>query len=100
MQEESNANSREDARVLFERLMNVVKYKRALHAYRCRNYGKAFRIFRCLARKGHKGAQINLGHMYEHGLAVPVDIAQAEKWIGKSGFMRRSEVPTTNTLIE
>ncbi len=96
----SNVNSQEDARVLFERLRNMVKYERALHAYRRRNHGKAFRIFRSLARSGHTDAQLNLGHMYEHGLGVPVDMAQAEKWIGKSGFMQRSEVSATNTLIE
>ncbi len=95
-----NANSQEDARVSFERLKNMVTYKRALHAYGRRNYGKAFRIFRELARSGHKDAQINLGRMYEHGLGVPVNIAQAEKWIGKSGFMQRSEVPTTISLNE
>ena len=43
---------------------------------------------------------MNLGHMYEHGLGVPVDMAQAEKWIGRSGFMQHSEVSATNTLIE
>ena len=96
----SNVNTQEDARVLFERLRNMVKYERALHAYRRRNHGKAFRIFRSLARSGHTGAQLNLGHMYEHGLGVPVDTAQAEKWVGKSGFMQRSEVSATNTLIE
>ncbi len=96
----SNVNSQEDARVLFERLRNMVKYERALHAYRRRNHGKAFRIFRSLARSGHTGAQLNLGHMYEHGLGVPVDMAQAEKWVGKSGFMQRSEVSATNTFIE
>ena len=96
----SNVNSQEDARVSFKRLKNMVKYERALHAYRRRNYGKAFRIFRSLARSGHTGAQLNLGHMYEHGLSVPVDMAQAEKWIGKSGFMQRSEVSATNTLVE
>ncbi len=96
----SNVNTQEDARVLFERLRNMVKYERALHAYRRRNHGKAFRIFRSLARSGHTGAQMNLGHMYEHGLGVPVDMAQAEKWVGKSGFMQRSEVSATNTLVE
>ena len=96
----SNVNSQEDARVSFKRLKNMVKYERALHAYRRRNYGKAFRIFRELARSGHKAAQMNLGRMYEHGLGIPVNIAQAEKWIGKSGFMQRSEVPTTNSLNE
>ena len=96
----SNVNTQEDARVLFERLRNMVKYERALHAYRRRNHGKAFRIFRSLARSGHTGAQLNLGHMYEHGLGVPVDTAQAEKWVGKSGFMQRSEVSATNTLVE
>ncbi len=96
----SNASSPEDARVSFERLKKMVKYERALHAYRRRNYGKAFRIFRELARSGHKDAQINLGRMYEHGLGVPVNIAQAEKWIGESGFMQWSEVPTANSLNE
>jgi TPR repeat protein len=96
----SNVNTQEDARVLFERLRNMVEYERALHAYRRRNHGKAFRIFRSLARSGHTGAQLNLGHMHEHGLGVPVDMAQAEKWVGKSGFMQRSEVSATNTLVE
>jgi TPR repeat protein len=96
----SNVNSQKDARVLFERLRIMVKYERALHAYRRRNHGKAFRIFRSLARSGHTGAQMNLGHMYEHGLGVPVDMAQAEKWTGRSGFMQHPEVSAANILIE
>ena len=40
---------------------------------------QALRWFRPAAEKGHGGAQVNLGHMYERGYGVPQDDAEASR---------------------
>lgn len=41
-------------------------------------------IFRQVAEKGDKDAQLKLGYLYENGLGGPVDIREAVDWFSKS----------------
>jgi uncharacterized protein len=52
----------------------------AMHAYRHKNHGAAFRQFKQQARRGNAVAQMRLGIMYRLGHGVPQDFALAVKW--------------------
>lgn len=41
---------------------------------------RSLEIYQQLADRGDKTAQVKLGYMYDQGLGVPVDAANAEKW--------------------
>ena len=49
-------------------------------AYDRGDYATALKEFRPLAEQGNADAQFNLGFMYENGLGVPQDYAEAVKW--------------------
>jgi TPR repeat protein/S1-C subfamily serine protease len=55
-------------------------YQDAAAAYKNRDFPTAFRIFRELALKGDATAQNELGFMYQSGLSVAIDYAEALKW--------------------
>jgi len=44
------------------------------------DFETAFRLWRPLAEQGNAGAQNSLGKIYEDGLSVPQDDAEAVKW--------------------
>ena len=48
------------------------------------NYETAIPIYRSLADKGHAGAQMRLGRLYEVGLGVKPDWLEAARWYGKA----------------
>ncbi len=52
-------------------------YDDALSAYNRGDYTDALQIWRSLANQGHARAQYNLGAMYENGLGVAQDYAEA-----------------------
>lgn len=56
----------------------------AMSHYDNQNYNQAFSIFKRLAEQGNASAQYNLGVMYEKGLGVKQDDAQAVWWYQKS----------------
>ncbi|MGA6993756.1 MAG: hypothetical protein WBX50_07645, partial [Candidatus Deferrimicrobiaceae bacterium] len=52
----------------------------AVAAYERRDFKEAYRLFKPLAQQGIREAQFNLGIMYDNGLGVQQDYAEAEKW--------------------
>jgi hypothetical protein len=60
------------------------------------NYDKAQQLFRVAAAQGSKEAASNLGHMYEMGLGVKKDQAQADAWYKKSGLPQQAAVPASS----
>jgi TPR repeat protein len=71
------------AGVLF--LLNVIPvaagpFEDADAAQNKHDYATALRLFRLLAHQGDPDAQYRLGLMYEHGLSVPQDSAEAAAW--------------------
>jgi len=70
-------------------------------AFRRGDYGTAQREFQRLAQLGHAAAQFNLGYLYQHGLAVPRDPAEAAKWYRESAGQGRVEAQfSLGTLYE
>jgi TPR repeat protein len=55
-------------------------FEDATAAYFRGDYSIATRLFRPLADQGDTSAQNNLGLMYNRGLGVPQDFAQASMW--------------------
>ncbi|MEE9251492.1 MAG: tetratricopeptide repeat protein [Alphaproteobacteria bacterium] len=51
-------------------------------AYRRGEYATAYRIWKPLAEQGNAAAQYNLGLLYQHGLGVERQLAEAAKWYG------------------
>ena len=49
-------------------------------AYKAGDYASALREWRPLAEQGLRGAQANLGHMYDEGLGVPQSYDEAAGW--------------------
>ncbi len=58
----------------------MAAYQRGDAAYQRGDYATAIREWRPLAEKGKANAQFRLGFMYEKGLGVPQDYAQAHMW--------------------
>ncbi len=48
------------------------------------DYATALRGFRPLAEQGDANAQYKLGYMYNYGLGVPQNSAEAAKWYGRA----------------
>lgn len=59
-------------------------FRDGLEAYQKKDYAKALRLWRSLAKKGHAKAQYNLGILYFQGSGVPKDVREAFKWFSKS----------------
>lgn len=56
----------------------------AVRAYADGDYQTALRILHPLAEQGHPQAQFRLGMMFDNGLGLPEDPAQAEYWYNKA----------------
>ena len=52
------------------------------------HYATAIRAWKVLAKEGDARAQNNIGHMYEEGLGVAQNYAEAMKWNKKSSESR------------
>jgi hypothetical protein len=63
---------------------NVDALQDAATAYKKRDYPTALRLWRPLAEQGNAAAQKGLGALYEFGLGVPKDEAEAAVWYGKA----------------
>ena len=59
-------------------------YEHAEAAYNRGDYATAMRLLRPLAEQGYAIAQNHLGAIYEYGLGVPPDEAEAVKWYHKA----------------
>ncbi len=53
-------------------------------AYQRGDYATALREWHPLAEQGGANAQLLLGSMYDNGLGVPQDYAEAVKWYSKA----------------
>ena len=56
----------------------------AAEALRRQDYETAFRIYRPLAKRGNADAQFNLGMIYDNGLGIAPDKAEAVRWYSKA----------------
>ena len=68
-------------------------------AYGRADYGAALAYWRPLAERGHDGAQLFLGHMYENGNGVPQSYAEALKWYRKSADAGNAGAQTNTGAI-
>jgi TPR repeat protein len=59
-------------------------YDDGMLAYTAGRYEDALMAWKTLAETGHARAQFNLAYMYEFGIAVPADNAQAIEWYRRS----------------
>jgi TPR repeat protein len=59
-------------------------YAKGMEAYEARNFDKARKIFRALAKAGDARAQYRIGAMYDLGLGGAADHATAFEWYLKS----------------
>ena len=66
--------------------VNASTFQEGDNAFRQENYPLALKIFKKLAEQGQADAQAKLGHMYEQGIGVSQDLAQAVKWYKKAAF--------------
>ena len=71
-------------------------FQAGVEAYNRGDYAGALREFRPLAEQGHAKAQYNLGFMYDEGLGVPQNHAQAAKWYRKAA--EQGHVSAQNSL--
>jgi len=58
----------------------LADYEAGLAAARAGDYASALHEWRPLAEAGNRDAQFNLGLIYENGLGVPADGAEAARW--------------------
>jgi len=69
----------------------TVDFNKGYEAYKKGDYANALSEWRPLAKKGHVGAQFNLGLMYFKGQGLPRDYRTAAKWYtlaAEQGFAR------------
>ena len=59
-------------------------FEEGITAYDQTQYGAALRLWLPLADQGHVAAQLNVGILYEKGLGVPQDHAEAARWYLKA----------------
>lgn len=59
-------------------------FEAAVRAYAAGDYDTALQILLPLAEQGHVDAQFRLGMMFDNGLGVAKDPAQAEYWYNKA----------------
>ena len=52
----------------------------AVHAYKSKNFKKAYQLVRIDASKGNATAQLFLGSLYSEGAGVPQNYKEAVKW--------------------
>ncbi len=83
---------------MFRWLKNRRLLKEANSAYQEGDYSTAFQKYKYLAEDGHIEAQFQIGFMYERGIGIPVDFAEAKRWIEKSGLMQQSDIPTATEM--
>ena len=60
------------------------EYERGLSAFKKRDYEEAIGIWKPLAVDGNVAAQFNLGRMYDNGIGVPEDDAEAAVWYSRA----------------
>ncbi len=59
-------------------------FDKAIHAYGCADYPKAFAMIIPLAESGHALAQYQMALMLEQGQGTAANLAEAYKWYGKA----------------
>jgi len=59
-------------------------FDKAIHAYGCADYPKAFAMITPLAESGHALAQYQMALMLEQGQGTAANLAEAYKWYGKA----------------
>jgi len=64
----------------FPELADSLGFQDAMEAYDRNDYEAAHKLFLPLAKRGHDGAQMLLGDLYQGGLGVPQDFEEAAKW--------------------
>lgn len=66
-------------------------FEAGLAAYQANNLPLAFHEFLAAAKKGHADSQYNMGIMYEQGIGVRKDDAEAFAWYSKSAEQGNSD---------
>ena len=59
-------------------------FENGMAAYKEKDYAKAFRLWRPLAKKGFAKAQFNLAILYIQGVGTPTNPRKAFEWLRKS----------------
>ncbi len=72
------------AAILFARVVIAGPLEDGGAAYQRGEYETAYRLFSPLAEQGHVVAQFNLGVLFEYGLGVAQDYAEAARWYMKA----------------
>lgn len=73
--------------------------KSGIEAWQRGNFSAAVAIWRPLAEKGNPDAAFNLGQAYRLGRGVPVDLAQAQRWLEKAARLGHLDAETTLGLL-
>jgi len=72
----------------------------AVRAYAARDYETALQILLPLAEQGHADAQFRLGMMFDNGLGVPEDPAQAEYWYNQACPLPAADPGPDETMVD
>ena len=64
------------------------------------NKSKAISLYLAAAKRGHVGAQFNLGVSYSRGDGVGVDVVSARYWLGKATEQGHEEAKKALATIE
>ncbi len=70
-----------------------------IEAWQLAEYKTAVEIWRPLAEAGNPDAQFNLGQAYRLGRGVPINLAVAQTWLGRSAAKGHIEGQTTLGLL-
>jgi TPR repeat protein len=73
--------------------------KSGIDAWQRGDYPAAVAIWKPLADKGNADAAFNLGQAYRLGRGVPVDLAQAQRWLQKAAATGHVDAETTLGLL-
>jgi cell division septation protein DedD len=73
--------------------------KAGIDAWQRGDYPAAVTIWKPLADKGNADAAFNLGQAYRLGRGVPVDLAQAQRWLVKAAATGHVDAETTLGLL-
>ena len=73
--------------------------KDGILAWQHANYSEAVAIWQPLAEAGNADAAFNLGQAYRLGRGVSIDLATAQKWLGKAAAAGHLDAQTTLGLL-
>jgi TPR repeat protein len=79
---------------IYQEVFGPTQFEQAEAAFERGDAAAAMRLWRPLAEKGNAKAQYWVGYIYEHGIDVPRDYAEAAKWYWAAAAQNNTSAET------